>query len=183
MVNGHAREGSYNDSIVPQIVSGSRQYLYRSIEVNSKHFHTSSSKSLTRLINTRPSVSRLVTTFFRNLRAPETAKQLVNYRFQKFRAQKLVNYCFQEFQVGSAVRFHVRRLETEHVAATSFRRRRCCRFMPILFVLIRDGCGYSRTEETGAPHYRPQARNACFCEAIRLASFGSVVQEQPIKSC
>ena len=51
---------------------------------------------------TSPPVTRLVTTFFRNLRAPETAKQLVNYRFQKFRAQKLVNYCFQEFQVGSA---------------------------------------------------------------------------------
>ena len=51
--------------------------------------------------NTSSSGTRLVTTFFRNLRAPETAKRLVNYRFQKFRAQKLVNYCFQEFQVGS----------------------------------------------------------------------------------
>ena len=50
----------------------------------------------------RSSVSSLATTFFRILRAPEIAKQLVNYRFQKFRPQKLVNYCFQEFQVGSA---------------------------------------------------------------------------------
>ena len=33
-------------------------------------------------ICTRSSLTRLVTTFFRILRAPETAKQLVNYRFQ-----------------------------------------------------------------------------------------------------
>lgn len=56
--------------------------------------------------------------------------------------------------------------------------------MPLLYeqVLICDGRESRYTEETSSPRYRPQARNACFCEAVRLVSSDRVVSPGPISA-